>query len=280
MAVARNSSASQVPAFPLPPFDAASLRRLAWGISADPTVMWPVIPEPDHAWDPAGLRVIGQVVLGSAVAFVRRWGRSTPWTPPDWASAHDGLRQTFLLDRFVHFLRAEPIAWCNFTEPQITKGFAHFLNDGSPENRIGRTAALLAALGRDVSGGIMDPIVIAEAPTRKKFRLDIFVKWKEPNGQARALAIEAKFGHHLTPGQLPGYKAEVKRYVDPEAFSGSLYVISRAVSQNRDSKSLRRNKDWRWISWKRFLLRYEQNLAPQMDDDAFRIFRRTVWKQI
>lgn len=280
MTVARNSSASQVPAFPLRPFDAASLRRLAWGISADPTVMWPVIPKPDHAWDPAGLRAIGQVVLGSAVAFVRRWGRGTPWTPPDWASAHGGLRQTFHLDRPGHFLRAEPIAWCNFTEPQITKGFAHFLNDGPSENRIGRTAALLAALGRDVSGGIMDPIVIAEAPARKKFRLDIFVKWKEPDGQARALAIEAKFGHHLTPGQLHRYKAEVKEHVDPEALLGSLYVISRAVSRNRDRKSLRRNKDWRWISWKRFLLRYEQNLAPRMDDDAFRIFRRTVWKQI
>jgi hypothetical protein len=238
------------------------------------------LPKPSFIWDRDSLRKIGKSITGSAEGFVRDCWHQAPWAPPEWAGMHDGLQRTFRLDKGEHFLRADPIAWCNFTEPQITKGFTHFLNDGSHETRIGRVRALFAALSMDTAGGIADPAAIAEAPAAGNLRLDILITWKDENGQARALAIEAKFGHHLTTGQLPAYRREVRKHNASEDLSGYLYVLSRATSRDRDGKSLRRNRDWRWVSWKGLLLRYERNLAITEDDEAFRVFRRTVWNQI
>jgi hypothetical protein len=248
--------------------------------NAKPATTITALPKPAFIWDPDSLRKIGKSITFSAIDFVRDCGREAPWAPLEWAGMHNGLQRTFHLDKSAHFLRADPIAWCSFTEPQITKGFTHFLNDSSLETRIARVRALFAALGMGAASGIIDPVAIAEAPVAGNLRLDILVTWKDENRRRRALAIEAKFGHHLTTGQLSAYRRAVKKHSDSKDLSGFLYVLSRATSRERDEKSLRINKDWRWVSWKGLLLRYERSLAVTEDDEAFRVFRRTVWNQI
>ena len=201
------------------------------------------------------------------------------------------LDRVFGIDLHHHFLHAAPLEWLQeawLTEPQITRGFAHCLNAGGRTTRTGRIRALLRALGSDpddADSSIREARATPEAPANGK-RIDLLIEWTDASRRKRGAVIEAKFGAHVTPGQLPGYRRRLERIESDYRREVSVNEQERPllflVSPLRDAgitRALRRQRsqDWRWMSWRSLLLAYDRVLDPDHDDDAFRRFRRTLW---
>ena len=110
---------------------------------------------------------LGEKLSGALLTAIRR--KVLPLVDaPDWPLGVSAIERVFGLERRPHLFRAEPIAWAKFTEPQFTKGFAHFLNAAEPAVRIGRVRALLTALGASPGEEMSDVEVTAEAPASRK----------------------------------------------------------------------------------------------------------------
>ena len=66
----------------------------------------------------------------------------------DWPLGFQAVERIFVLKRRLHLLRIDPsVTWVTFSEPQLTTGFAKFLNAPELVVRIERVRALLKALG-------------------------------------------------------------------------------------------------------------------------------------
>ena len=64
-----------------------------------------------------------------AVAVAIRRGTLRFAVTPYWPSGLQAIESVFALKRRPHLFRAKPsVTWATFTEPQLTKGFARFLN--------------------------------------------------------------------------------------------------------------------------------------------------------
>lgn len=214
---------------------------------------------------------------------------------PSWDCTRLALDGVFGIDRRHHFLHAAPLEWLQevrLTEPQITKGFAYFLNAGDRKTRTGRIRALLRALGSrpgNEDKSLREASVTPEAPANER-RIDLLIEWTDASGRARGAIIEAKLGHHVTPGQLPGYRTRLLKQIErdyrrevprDEREPPLLFIVS-PLRDDRVVRALRRqrSKDWRWMSWRSLLLAYDRALRQDHydhDDDAFRQFRRTLW---
>ena len=175
------------------------------------------------------------------------------------------------------------------TEPQVTKGFAHFLDAGGQTTRTGRIRALLRALGSDPGdpdSGLLEARVTPEASANRKRRIDLLIEWTDASSRKRGAVIEAKFGHRVVPRTLSAYRTRLKcierdyrSEVPPnEQERPLLYLVSPLQDAGITcALSRQRSQDWRWLSWRSLLLAYDRNLDPDHDDDAFRQFRRIVW---
>lgn len=210
---------------------------------------------------------------------------------PSWDCTRPALDRVFGIDLHHHFLHAAPLEWLQevrLSEPQITRGFAHCLDVGGRAVRTGRIRALLRALGSDpgdADSGLREARVKPEAPANRK-RIDLLIEWTDASRRKRGAVIEAKFGAHVTPGQLPGYRRRLERIESDYRREVSANEQERPllflVSPLRDAGITRalgrqRSQDWRWMSWRSLLLAYDRVLDPDHDDDAFRRFRRTLW---
>ena len=139
--------------------------------------------------------------------------------------------------------------WPRLTEPQVTKAIAHFLQSEDPIAREGRIGALLSALSCRLEGGSGNARVSTEAPVAGKRSIDLLVEWQDGRGFDRALVIEAKFGHDVTPGQLSAYRRHLRRierrYRRAEHDGGPelLFVVSPDYRKS-DARALARNKYW------------------------------------
>ena len=210
---------------------------------------------------------------------------------PSWDCMRPALDRVFGIDLHHHFLHATPLEWlqeARLSEPQITRGFAHCLDVGGRATRTGRIRALLRALGSDpgdADSGLREARVRPEAPANRK-RIDLLIEWTDASRRKRGAVIEAKFGAHVTPGQLPSYRRRLERIESDYRREVSANEQERPllflVSPLRDAgitRALRRQRsqDWRWMSWRSLLLAYDRVLDPDHDDDAFRRFRRALW---
>ena len=224
---------------------------------------------------------LGETLSGALTMAIGREALSF-LEKPDWSRGFSAMYWVFGLGRRHHLFRAEPIDWnVNFTEPQFTKGFARFL--GVPERaaRIGRTRALLKALGAAelISKGMSEVEVTAEALTSGNKRIDLLIEWKDSSGQPCAAAVEAKLGHHVTSGQLPAYREHLQKKKVPQERRLLIVVSPRLGADTRTTLGRQRKGEWRWIAWRDLLIAHERALSGGYDDDAYRQFRRTLWDQ-
>ena len=200
---------------------------------------------------------------------------------PNWYRGLSAMYWVFGLGRRHHLFRAEPIDWgVKFYESQFTKGFAHFLGVPEQAARIGRTHALLKALGAAelISKGMSEVKVTAEAPTSSTKYIDLLIEWEDSLGQPYAAAIEAKLDHSITSGQLPAYRNHLDQMVRQE--HRLLIVVSPRLDRKiRTTLNHQRKGEWRWIAWRDLLIAHERALSGGYDDDAYRQFRRTLWDQ-
>ena len=194
-----------------------------------------------------------------------------------WSEGRSAMERV-LLKHCSRLFRAEPsVAWATFTEPQLTKGFAHFLNAPESGTRIRRVRALLKGLGAAKLGNDMssDVKVTAEAPTAGNKRIDLLIEWTGSTNERYAVAIEAKLGHVVTSGQLPAYRVHLRNVAKERRL---LAVVSPHLSDHT-AGALRRNREWRWAAWRNLLLAHERALPADSDDEAYLRFRRTLWDQ-
>ena len=196
---------------------------------------------------------------------------------PDFSSGIQAIESAFALKRQSHLFRAEPsVTWAKFTEPQLTKGFARFLNDPETITRIERVRALLKALGMAQLGDDMtQATVTAEAPTSGGKRIDLLIEWQDSAERRYAAAIEAKLRHHITTGQLPAYRNHLRKI----AKKRRLLVVVAPQLTDRTDRSLQRNRDWRWTTWRNLLVAHERVLPIDCDETEYLRFRRTLWDQ-
>ena len=196
---------------------------------------------------------------------------------PDWPQGELAVKNAFALNRKLHLFRAEPsVSWTTFTEPQLTKGFAHFLNASRRVVRTERVRALLEALGAgELSEDINEAVVTAEAPTSGGRRIDLLIEWRDSSERQYAAAIEAKLGHHVTSGQLPAYRNHLWKVAKERRW---LAVVAPRLTARTD-RTLRRNRDWRWVAWRDLLVAHERSLPDEYDEIEYLQFRRTLWDQ-
>ena len=222
------------------------------------------------------LACLGEKLSGAVLTAIRS-GALSSMPQPD---SHEGacaVEHVFGLRRREHLLRVEPIVWANFTEPQFTKGLAHFVNAPQPKVRIGRAQALLAALGVRTGEGLEGVEVKAEVGVAEGRRIDLLVEWTDVDAKCHAAAVEAKIGHKITSGQLNAYRDHL---AGGRSIAGDVHLV--VVSPrytNGIAESLREHPEWRWISWRGLLVAHERALRVEYDDQAYRQFRSTLWRR-
>ena len=238
-----------------------------------------ILAFPPPVWSGDARRILAGLGdgLSDDVAVAVRKGALPFAGAPDWSSGIQAIERIFALTRREHLFRAAPsVTWATFTEPQLTKGFARFLNDPEPASRIERVRALLMALGAaDIGAEMTEVMVTAEAPTSGNKRIDLLIKWRDSSERRYAAAIEAKLGHHITSGQLPAYRNHLRKIANDRRL---LVVVAPRLTKRTD-RSLRRNRDWRWTTWRDLLIAYERALPVDYDDCEYLRFRRTLWDQ-
>lgn len=212
-----------------------------------------------------------------AVVVAIRRGALPFVVTPDWSSGLQAIESVFALKRLPHLFRAEPsVTWATFTEPQLTKRFARFLSDPEPVARIERVRALLNALGAaELGQGMTGAMVTAEALTSGGKRIDLLIEWRDTSERRYAAAIEAKLGHHVISGQLPAYRNHLRKIAKDRRLL--VVVVPRLTA--RTERSLQRNRDWCWTTWRDLLIAYERALPVDNDDTEYLRFRRILWDQ-
>lgn len=198
---------------------------------------------------------------------------------PAWSLGLWGITSLFSLANPTHCFRVLPHAWARFHEPQVTAGFAYFLNSGPARCRVARALAFVKAAarcaGRNVSSIDAFDVQTARCVAEEN-RTDILVELRSGSRRVGA-AIEAKFGHKLTRGQLPKALRHV-RDCDWIVQDSVLLVVSPdAASLN--PAIMRQNRNWHAASWWSLLSNLEQLTDPDHDCDDYRRFRRTVWRR-
>lgn len=189
-----------------------------------------------------------------------------------------------------HCFDVPPHAWAKFHEPQITAGLVHFLNAGSGDRQLSRALAFYDAAcsctGRSftpiAAADVVDFDAIAEEPTatkrekrgRKRVqsgKLDVLVHFELADGARCGVALEAKFDHSLSKGQLEKYLKHLEAKRRWNLDKSALILVARRPA------SLGPKSGWLAVTWWQFLTRFERAIADH-DDDEFKRFRRTIWE--
>ncbi len=211
----------------------------------------------------------------------QRQGAFASSAMPDWpvASFIEGRRnivKLFGLENKGHFFHARPVDWVSFHEPQITGGFAHFLNEDNEHANGERVRALLESFGVRQFGEQPNFRIEAEAQTKDRMRIDLQIIWSRCKNTQEALIVEAKFGHSLTSKQLTSYQKYGLEELKLKQQNLHLFVLTPG-STDQHRNTVLQNKHWREISWFGLLISYERFLPRAADSNDFRRFRRTVW---
>ena len=275
---------------PDPAFDAAPLRRHGDRLSGP--VAYAVrngvftFAQPDWPQGSRALQVFSKTLSATLIRAIEEhllsFGRG-----PDPQQARLAMMNVFGFDLPHHFFHHLPVDWVRLNEPQATKGLAHFLNVDDRAIRTGRILALLKALGyspKDPNAVFNKARAEAEAPVRAKRRIDLLLQWQDGSGFDRGAVIEAKFGHGIASGQLSAYRRHLQRIerqyrrtAHRDGHEQPLLFLVSPQRRMKDAKALGRNRDWGWTAWHSLLLAYDRALDPELDNDAFRQFRRTLW---
>ena len=196
-----------------------------------------------------------------------------------WEANFLNLRRFFRLDDERQCFSEGRFEWTSFHEPQITRGLVHFLNAAPKSLRQARCVAFARAVSACCKPGYrktfpQDPIharVVAEEK-----RVDILVELADADGRF-GVAIEAKFNHRVTKGQLESavkHTQELSWNLDRSCFLVVGPDLDRLGCEN-----LNDNKAWSRVTWWALLRNLERELPIEADCADFRRFRSTIWSQ-
>lgn len=204
--------------------------------------------------------------------------------PASTAHAPHAFGRLFGFEGRPHAFDAARHDWTCLREPQITGALAHFLAAGPFARRSARIRAFLAA-SYECAGatGLAQRLaaaeIIAAEAVAEESRVDLIVHATTAATERLGLIIEAKFGHHLTPKQLPAAvrHAAIRRLQAVNATF--LVVLPHRCAVGRHILSRPANRQWHPVSWWALLAAFERRLPAHVDSEAFRSLRHTIWHQ-
>jgi hypothetical protein len=195
------------------------------------------------------------------------------------------------LERGSSHLNEKAYDWFQPTEPQATRAFITLLSSGDSQTRRARGNAFLRAALQghavnseaskiDASMHDLDcapSSCEAEHSTTTSKRIDMLVQWQS-NQPSVEVVVEAKFGHHLTEGQLSAYteddrcQTQILLVLSPKLTNHDARMIL-TENKNRRSKNC---SEWRFATWNEFLINFSSALPAEFDDEEFRRLRRSL----
>ena len=106
--------------------------------------------------------------------------------------------------------------------------------------------------------------------------LEILIPTTDPKKQ-RPIIIEAKFGHHLTTGQLSRY-SKARRTARYDYKNGDFVLLA---DNHHAAKRLkgRQVTKWRLVTWQTLWLRFER-LRPPEDNPDLAAFLSFLWNRV
>ena len=196
-----------------------------------------------------------------------------------WKSNLGHLRNFFRLDDERQCFSEGRFEWTHFHEPQITRGLVHFLDTAPAKLRKARCLAFARAVSAcckpEHRRTYLDNPTLVRVVAEEK-RVDILVELSDRGGRF-GVAIEAKFDHRLTKGQLESAVSHTKdRRWD---LNRSCFLVVGPHLDRLDSEILHHNSDWSCVTWWALLRHLERELPIYADCAEFRRFRSTVWSQ-
>lgn len=196
---------------------------------------------------------------------------------PAWPQGARAMATVFKDLGESHCLHLAPHAWAEFHEPQITRGFVHFLKSGGAQQQLARAIAFVKAATLSAGGDHAAIDCFKPQSARcaaEEERVDILVELRRDSNRIGA-AVEAKFGHHLTSEQLPNaWRHAIEQcHWDPER---SAFLVIAPVATQVDGPVMRKHVErWTAISWWGFLNHLERLTDADYDCQDYRRFRRT-----
>lgn len=187
------------------------------------------------------------------------------------------------LESPVHSFNVEPLDWKKLYERQVTETLSNYLDPRLGSVATARCAIFLQTLfelslcafadANDMNFGNLQ--VIAEHPIawqKRERRLDLLFSMTK-DGAKKGVVMEFKFNHRATKKQLSDIAAWTKKQYKNN------YLLFFVVPNILDHQNAQGREKWCMLSWQTLLRRLEVNLqrAPiSVDDDQFRLFRRTM----
>ncbi|MBB4615768.1 hypothetical protein [Novosphingobium taihuense] len=226
--------------------------------------------------------------IGDPTAVVLNKALNRSYKAPVYSSV--AIQQLFCLNLEGHCFGEAPHAWAKFHEPQITKGLAYYLDAGTTDLTRARALAFYRAACRCANGSfrelteadIADVEIVPEERTSTerakrgtkrvaRGRIDVLVHFELEDGGSTGVALEAKFDHSLTAGQLKKYSCYLEGTRKWTLEESPLLLVGRGAPEISDCKH------WGATTWWKLMLEFEREMAS-VDDAEFRQFRRTIWE--
>ena len=196
-----------------------------------------------------------------------------------WEKSYGWLRDFFGLDNERQCFSEAQMEWTSFHEPQITRGLVHFLDAAPTSARSERCIAFARAVSASCkaehrqcfSKNPLNVRVVAEEQ-----RIDILIELTDEQGRF-GVAVEAKFKHRLTKGQLESaVNHATRRGWDLDR---SCFLVIGPHLARLDYEILNQNSKWSSVTWWGLLRYLESELSNYADSAEFRRFRSPIWSQ-
>lgn len=117
------------------------------------------------------------------------------------------------------------------------------------------------------------------AAVAEEARVDLIVQAVTKEGETFGVVIEAKFGHHLTRGQLPAARRHAATRGLTDDNSAFIVVLPDVKDVGSAVFGKHGNRRWRAVSWWSLLTCMEEAIPAAADDRSYRAFRHTLWRQ-
>ena len=175
--------------------------------------------------------------------------------------------------------------WLSLHEPQVTRAFANFLNQGDCQLVLAFLRALVPE--KNWPTNLKNVAVRAEEPT-KMGRIDILLK-ATAEGKPVGVVIEAKFGHHAKGNPFADYRTfALNKFFDNDEEHVEFIILGNAPCKSVQKVIAGRRSPWKFVTWADFLRRFDKEIFRLRQSQSyarpydynFTQLRRSIWEMI
>lgn len=211
------------------------------------------------------------------------------------SAKHDlsAMKRWYGIGQGEHSFHQRPPPWLALTETQVMAGLCHCTNSLGQEAGMAMLDALSPGLCPE--GPTLISCVVEEPTAIKKSRIDLILRAEAgPDRQLYCVVVEAKLGSTLEKNPLAEYRRHALDFWLEDGEGFRLKTEARELRHenldlivldyghhSKTASRLRKNKNWRLLSWFAFLSRLERELLKRsVDSQEFKQLRSMIWCQI